>query len=168
MKTADIILEAEKLTKHELGMGMSSYQNKDIFLAGGFRSGNSDAQHTRLKFMIYDIRGVKPEEFNERQEELEMGFVEVFAVDATGNIDGLVNIKLNPKARRSGLGRLVIESLRATTGSLKIFDIQRSAIPFWKKLGVTFYTDTHFTTPIPKPTNKLLQSKARFGLYAIL
>ncbi|RKZ78062.1 MAG: hypothetical protein DRQ35_06615 [Gammaproteobacteria bacterium] len=168
MNTNEIITEAEKLTKHELGMGMSSYQNKDIFLAGGFRSGNSDAQHTRLKFMIYDIRGITPEDFQERQDELEMGFVELFAVDSTGDIDGLVNIKLNPKARRSGLGRLVIESLKATTGSLKIFDIQRSAIPFWKKLGVTFYKDQHFTTPIEKPTGVMLQKISKFGLYAIL
>ena len=97
MKTADIITEGSQLTKHEMGMGMSSYQNSEVLLAGGMRSGNSDSQHTRLKFMIYDIRGIKPEEFAERQDELEMGFVELFVVDGSGEIDGLVNIKLKPK-----------------------------------------------------------------------
>jgi len=164
----DVILEATALTKHELGMGMSSYQNKEIFLAGGMRSGNSDSEHTRLKFMVYDIRGVEPEEFRDRQEELEMGFVELFVVDATGEIDGLVNIKLEPKARGNGVGRIVIESLKATAGSLKIFDIKRSAIPFWKKMGATFYKDQHFVTPIEKPTNVALQRATKFGLYAII
>ena len=168
MKTTDIILEAEKLTKHEMGMGMSSYQNSDVLLAGGMRSGNSDAQHTRLKFMVYDIRNVTPEDFREKQDELEMGFVELFVVDATGEIDGLVNIKLNPKARGNGIGRAVIESLKASVNGLKIFDIKRGAIPFWKKMGATFYPDQHFKEPVPKPTGVALQKISKFGLYAIL
>ncbi len=168
MKITEFITEAEKLKKHEMGMGMSSYQNSDVLLAGGMRSGNSDAQHTRLKFMIYDIRDITPEEFREKQDELEMGYVELFVNDSTGEIDGLVNINLKPKARGNGIGRAVIESLITTAGNLKIYDIKRTAIPFWKKMGATFYSDQHFAHPIEKPTLKVLNAKARYGLYAIL
>lgn len=163
MKSLEFITEATKLIKSEMAMGLTSYQNKEVLLAGGMRSGNSDAKHTRLKYMIYDIRGVTAEEFQERQEELEMGYVELFVVDATGDIDGLVNIKLNPKSRSSGVGRIVIESLKATVDGLKIFDIKRSAIPFWRKMGATFYDDQHFKN-IATNTAKA----TRFGLYAIL
>jgi len=168
MKTTDFITEGSKLSKHEMGMGMTSYQNEEILLAGGMRSGNSDAQHTRLKYMIYDIRGVTAEEFQAKQDELEMGFVELFVVDGSGDIDGLVNIKLNPKARGNGVGRIVIESLKASVNGLKIFDIKRGAIPFWKKMGATFYPSQHFKEPVPKPTNVALAKISKFGLYAIL
>jgi GNAT superfamily N-acetyltransferase len=169
MKSIDFITEGTKLEKHEMGHGMSSYQNDDILLAGGMRSGNSDYQHTRLKFMVYDLRGISsPEEFTEQQDEREMGYVELFVLDGTGDIDGLVNINLKPKARGNGVGRIVIESLVATVPNLKIFDIKSSAIPFWKKMGATFYKSRHFKDVVEKPTNVALKKLAKHGLYAIV
>jgi len=164
MKSIDFIFEGTKLKKTDMAMGLTSYQNSDVMLSGGMRSGNSDASHTRLKFMVYDIRDINSsEEFNEKVNDIEMGYVELFVVDVTGEIDGLVNINLSTKARGNGIGRLVIESLKATTGSLKIFDIKKSAIPFWRKMGAKFFRDSQFTLPATNTAKA-----AKFGLYAII
>lgn len=163
-----------KLTKAEHGMGMSSYQNDDILLTGGFRSGNSDSEHTRLKYIVYDIKGLSKEEFNATPTDHELGFVEVFVLDSSGKIDGLVNIELKTKFRKGGYGKKILQSLIKTTGGkLKIFDIKANAIPFWKKVGVTvWYNSSTFEERSKiedKPTLKNLKVKAkRHSLYGMI
>jgi len=157
------LFEIAKMAKTEHGFGMTSYQNDEIMLAGGMRSGNSKGDQTRLKYLIYDIEGVmSKEEFHKEQKEREVGFVELFVMDATGEIDGLVNIKINPKSRKGGYGRKVIRAILDTIdGDLKIYDIKQGAISFWNKMGIEYYS-ADFETRINKPR------KVRTGLFGII
>ena len=161
------MLIEEVLTIRGMAMGMSSMQNSDVVLAGGMRSGNSRAGYTRLKYMIYDIRGIDGQLSDEQWDEAEAGFVELFIKDGNSppqasDIEGLVNIELKPKMRKSGIGSVVIQSLKDTAGELRIYDIKQKAVPFWRKMGATFYADSHFEKPAAKTTG------VRTGLYAII
>ena len=159
-----------KLNKAEHGMGMTSYQNDDILLAGGTRSGGSDSDHTRLKYFVYDIKGLSKEEFQGKQQEQERGYIEVF-VNNSGDIDGLVNIVLKPKYRKGGYGKMIIKSLMKTVkGDLRIFDIKPSAINFWKKMGVSeWYGISTFDKKMDSPTAKQIKITAsRHSLYGII
>ena len=168
MKLYHINEAISKMEKHTHGMGMTSYQNDEILLAGGYRSGNSDTEHTRLKYMAYDIKNVSAEDFQADQEKYNVGYVEVFVKDSNGEIDGLVNIHLGTKNRKAGTGKRIIQSLMKTVkGDLKIFDIKKSAIPFWKKMGVVFY-NAGFEKPIEPQTTKRLGLRAKVGLYGII
>lgn len=156
MKLNDLIIyEAlNKMTKNEMGMGMTAYQNDEVALVGGVRSGNSDSEHTRLKYVIYDIKGKTREDVQQNMKKYEVGFVELFVLDGTGKIDGLVNIEMKPKFRRGGFGKKVIQSLMKTIGGdLKVFDIKQKALTFWKKMGVTFMNHD-FSKVIDKPRDK--------------
>lgn len=143
-------------------MGMFAMQNPDVAIVGGMRSGNSRAGLTRLKFMIYDLRGVEGQLQGDEWDEREAGFVELFVHDGTKNVEGLVNIELKPAMRRSGIGRVTIQALADTFDDLRIYDIQQKAVPFWRKMGATFYADSHFTQIAKKTTG------VRTGLYAII
>jgi ribosomal protein S18 acetylase RimI-like enzyme len=55
-------------------------------------------------------------------------------------IKSLVNIEIDPKARKLGLGKKIVEAvshLSEDSKGLEITDIQRNAINFWRKLGLT-------------------------------
>jgi GNAT superfamily N-acetyltransferase len=157
----------EVLTIRPMQMGMSSMQNDEVVMAGGMRSGNSRAGYTRLKYMIYDLRGaegqLQPEDWDKR----EAGFVELFIKDGSGemkptDIEGLVNIEIKPAMRKTGIGSVVIQSLKDTAGELRIYDIKPKAVAFWRKVGATFYVDSHFQQVAKKTTG------VRTGLYAII
>ena len=161
MKTTDILVE-KALETHDMPMGMFNMQNEDVAIAGGMRSGNSRAGLTRLKFMIFDLRGLDGQMTAEEQEARDSGYVELFVKDGTKDVEGLVNIEIKPAMRRSGIGRIVIQSLADTFDDLRIYDIKQKAVPFWRKMGATFYADSHFTQPAKKTTG------VRTGLYAII
>ena len=155
------------LTIKAMQMGMSSMQNNEVVLAGGMRSGGSRAGYTRLKYMIYDMRGVEEQLDDAGWDEREAGFVELFIKDGGGgvsatDIEGLVNIELKPKMRKSGIGSVVIKALKDTAGELRVYDIQQKAVPFWRKMGATFYSDQYFQNPAKKT------SGVKTGLYAII
>ena len=160
-----------KLQKAEHGMGMTSYQNDDILLAGGTRSGNSDSEHTRLKYIVYDIKGLSKDEFRDNQQEQERGYIEVFVKYSNGEIDGLVNIVLKPKYRKGGYGKMIIKSLMKTVkGGLKVFDIKPSALTFWKKMGVTeWYSTSTFDKKMDDPSAvKIKLAAKRHSLYGLI
>lgn len=168
MKLNQIFEAITKMSKHDIGMGMTAYQNDEIVLVGGFRSGGSSSEYTRLKYLVYDISTVSPAEAQENSDEYEVGFVEVFVL-SSGKIDGLVNIELKPKFRRGGFGKKVIKSLMLTTGSdLKIFDIKKKALSFWIKMGVEFYKSIEFKVKLDNPPRKQLTLMSKFGLYGII
>lgn len=156
------IIREEALSTHDMAMGMFAMQNSEVALVGGMRSGNSRSDVTRLKFMIYDLRGAEGQLQSEDWDERESGFVELFVYDGTKNVEGLVNIEIHPKMRRTGIGRVAIQALVDTFDELRVYDIQQKAVPFWRKMGATFYADSHFQQPAKKTTG------VRTGLYAII
>jgi predicted acetyltransferase len=57
----------------------------------------------------------------------------------SGEIHGMADIKLNAKNHKSGLGTAVVKSLVATAeGNFHLYDIQKMAVGFWKKMGAVF------------------------------
>ena len=129
------MLSETKLQKADVGFGMTEYSNDNFVLAGGFRSGNSGPGTTRLKYIIYDRTLVKrPED----ADQAEIGFVELFVSDDTGEIVGLVNIEIKPEFRKGGYGKRVVQDIKDTAGSLTIHDIQKKAKTFWDKQGVKY------------------------------
>ena len=137
-------------------VGVHSVQK---FLSGSIENVDAISQNHQIFTKLFHIW---QQMTAEEQEKREAGFVELFVKDGTQTTEGLVNIELKPAYRRGGTGRLVIQSLKDTFGELKIYDIKKKAVPFWRKMGATFYGDQHFTKPLDAV------SKARTGLYAII
>jgi len=145
------LFEVAKLERSPIGMGLEAMHNDEIAIVGGMRSGNSKGDETRLKYMVYDVKGLSGEMTEEETKKREIGYVELFVEDGSGKIRGLVNIQLTPKFRKGGLGRKVIDSLMTVVDKqLEINDIKKSAITFWKKVGTKFY-DSTLTNVVDKP-----------------
>lgn len=112
-------------------MGLSAYEGKKYTLGGGSRSGSSPAGTTRLRYIIYDHAT-----YEEDPKKSEVGIVDLFVEDGSGDILGLVNIEIKPKWR-GGWGRSVVKDIVDTAGgSLRIHDVQRKAVGFWEKMGI--------------------------------
>lgn len=131
-------LSEAPMRREEMGWGMEVMYADEagIALSGGWRSGSSSAGFTRCAFEVIDIAM-----FQETgdQKAASLGLVELF-MGAGGKIDGLVNIKLNPKNRKEGTGRKIIAAVLETCEhDLVICDIQTPAIGFWKKVGTEFF-----------------------------
>lgn len=131
-------LNEAPMRREEMGWGMEVLYADEagIALSGGWRSGSSSAGFTRCAYEVIDLAM-----FNETgdQKASSLGLVELF-VSAGGQIDGLVNIKLNPKNRKEGTGRKIVSALVETCPhDLVICDIQTPALGFWKKVGAEFY-----------------------------
>lgn len=138
-----------KLKIGDMGMGLVYAHNDDVVLMGGFRSGNSPANETRRKYLIFDKKRWDELEkqgqlnSNEIQKATEVGFVDFFVRDGqelTLGITGLVNIEIKKEYRKSGMARKVIDSIRQHTGEqLVIHDIKKHYASFWRKVGVTSF-----------------------------
>lgn len=118
------------------GMEVMYADEAGIALSGGWRSGNSSAGFTRCAYEVIDLAL-----FQETgdQKASSLGLVELF-IGKGGQIDGLVNMKLNPKNRKAGTGSKIISALIETCPhDLVICDIQTPAIGFWKKVGTEFF-----------------------------
>lgn len=136
----ETMLDEEKaagaLRREPYGMGLEILHGQGFALAGGMRSGSSPGGMLRARYVIIDTdmmqQGVS-------QEDATVGFVDVYK-DANDDIRALINIELNKKNRRAGMGSVVVKSLLATApGDLMLFDIRPKAYGFWKKMGVEFY-----------------------------
>lgn len=145
------LFEIAKLKRDPIGMGLEAMHNNEIALVGGMRSGNSKAGQTRLKYMVYDTKGLEGPMNAEETDKREIGYVELFVKDGSGKIIGLVNIHINPKSRKGGFGRKIINSLMTLVDDrLEINDIKKSAISFWQKVGTEFY-DSSLEKKVDKP-----------------
>lgn len=126
------ILEA-LMTRSDGPMGLSEWSNEDIVLSGGMRAGGaSDPGEVRLKYMIYDLQTI------DMKDPQPSGHVDLNVRTNDGMIVGLVDIKIDVKARRNGLGRRVINALSETAGELSVYDIKKSAKKFWDKMGIQY------------------------------
>lgn len=135
-----------KFTISDMGMGMIQAVNDEIALIGGMRSGNSSANTTRLRYVIYDV--VKYAEMTDKGEsqadidnECQVGKVDLFIKDGTKfDVTGLVNIEVTKK--KEGYAKKVINGIVSTIDNeLKIHDIKKKAVKIWEKLGVTSFTN---------------------------
>jgi hypothetical protein len=127
------------LEREDVGLGMEQLANDDIALVGGMRSGNSKGDETRLKYTVYDMKAITKNDDMANANDYILGDVELFVEDGTGKIRGLV--ELNIKDKKKGIGRKIIDSLIQSdfvNDEFKIHSIKKSAVPFWKKMGVEF------------------------------
>lgn len=145
----------------DTGLGLGQFTNGDVALVGGFRTGKLGTPGTmRLLFGIYDIplmNSGAPGGLSK------MGSVEINMLPCdpgeTPDIEGLVDITLSPGCQGRGLGRRVVEALAASSAEgLRIYDIKRKAVPFWKAVGCNVVPATRagglvgsFEPPTPAP-----------------
>jgi hypothetical protein len=125
--------------------------NDEIVIAGGIRSGNSKGDETRRKYIIYDYKSMLEKDDIDNAAKYELGSLQLFVEDRTGKIRGLVDIKIPKDKRKQGAARKAIEALVNSEFSnkpFKIYDIQRSAYQFWKKMGVTFVYTGEFNKEV--------------------
>lgn len=120
--------------------GLRQYSNDDILLLGGYsRSGSTPDGTVGAGFMVFDMRQLA---VGDPPDDARLGKVELFLLQPQlQQIHGLVNIEVLPALRRRGIGRRVVEAIAATAPdtTLKIYDIQQDAVPFWIRLGCTFH-----------------------------
>lgn len=123
----------------QTSMGMTTWYNDDVIITGGARShlmpppGYGRLLYVLLDRKIYD----ETQDFGESKQ----GDIELF-VGPDNDLAGLINIKLAPKKRRAGIGRMAVQALVDTAKhDFAIVDIRKPALGFWKKMGCEFYTD---------------------------
>jgi hypothetical protein len=128
------LLSEATLAKHNIGFGLTQYVGEKYSLVGGYRSGGADAGESRLKFDVMD------HELYDKTQDLKkakLGGVELRVQNSTGNILGLINIKLTQK--KTGLGSSIVSDIVDTAGGrLEIHDIKPAAKQFWIKVGAEF------------------------------
>jgi hypothetical protein len=134
MKLTDLV-EMAALSRHDMGFGLSQLENDTFVLVGGYRSGNSSAGQTRLRYDVYDVKlATNSANVNDAK----IGLVDLMVNDA-GDVVGLVNIVIHPKFRKAGYGsELVRDITDTTTSGLTIHDIQTKARKFWDKTGISY------------------------------
>ncbi len=140
------------LRREAQGMGLEVMYGEGFALVGGFRSGGASPGMVRVQYSIIDLDimqelvsalvadGMEKSEAQRRsQEKSNVGTVDIYK-DADNAIRAIIDIKLNAKNRKAGLGRAVIQSLVASAPQdVVIFDIRKPAVGFWKKMGAEFY-----------------------------
>lgn len=134
------------MQRQEHGLGFEVWYGEKIALAGGMRSGSSPPGLLRCAYTIIDTQAM---EQGVPQDKADVGLVEIFK-DDNNEIRGLINIKLNKNNRRSGIGSEAVRSLIDSCPSdFTVWDIRKTAIGFWKKMGCEFYNSAG--KPIPDP-----------------
>lgn len=142
MKIAEILAE-DKLSRQDIGFGLSQYEGKEYSLVGGSRSGSSPAGLSRHRYDIVDHAAY--DRTNDIKQS-KLGTVELFVTN-TGAIDGLVNIIITSK--KAGTGSRVVKDLVDTAGgTLRIYDIQPKAAGFWKKMGAELVQNKPYSAVI--------------------
>ena len=124
-----ILTEGGPFQVTHLGVGMLQFHNDEIALVGGLRTFGSGAPGTnRLKFSIVDLPpGAEP---------VIVGECEI-NLYPDNTPEGLVNVKIQKTSRGGGIGRKLIAALVASSrDGLRIYDIKKSAMGFWKSVGI--------------------------------
>jgi ribosomal protein S18 acetylase RimI-like enzyme len=137
--------EAMEFTSHFAGL-ITQYNGEKFTLSGGQRVVGGlnvgEKSYHRLKYIIYSN-----ELFQQTKDEKqsEIGTIEI-GRENDGTIAVLIDITIKPKFRKSGYGRQLINEIVDTTkDGLHVYDIKKSAIKFWQKIGAEL-TDTKFKT----------------------
>jgi RNA polymerase sigma factor (sigma-70 family) len=128
--------EMAKMTKTDIGFGLSQYINDAYALVGGARSGSSNPGETRVKYDIYSV----PIAEKHGPENAKIGAVEFRVSDKDGEILGLINIELDKALRGKGHGKAIIQDIKDTTqaGAFDVHDIQKKAQKFWDAVGIVY------------------------------
>jgi len=119
--------------KKETMFGVQFVNEDGLGLVGGVPSGRASTPGTaNLRFAIMDqnIRGEdnKPIALGETKINVKLEDGEL-----TEEIEGIVDIEIEDAYRNTGIGSRVINSLlENTTDGLNIYDIQESALPYWR------------------------------------
>ena len=124
---------ASRFFKKETMFGVQFVNEDGLGLVGGVPSGRASTPGTaNLRFAIMDqnIRGEdnKPVALGETKINVKLEDGEL-----TEEIEGIVDIEIEDAYRNTGIGSRVINSLlENTTDGLNIYDIQESALPYWR------------------------------------
>ena len=125
--TIEMQHKAEPLEYSEAGFGLHQFVNNNIGFAGGARTGQfgTDGTH-RLGYSVYDLTHPS-------------GKAELNFHPETKRIEGIVNLEFDKKYRGMGYGTRAVKALAASNPEgLQVYDIKKSAKPFWAKMGGDF------------------------------
>lgn len=122
----------------ESEMGTYGWVNNEILIAGGWRAGGfHKAGHLNSSFIVCD------EEHRKRTGQyLEVGrlTLTIRLTETEGEAPKIVNLiklEIHKEQQRKGYGRKVVEACaELSPGELRICDIKKSKLGFWKKMGI--------------------------------
>lgn len=143
--------EAKAFTSHVDAIGFHHLTTDGLILAGGFPDfgrrptmfirGVDSKGRGRFKYIIFDLTAIKsPSDGSGRmtpqqEKECEAGYC-VLMKDAQNVVTGLIDIVLKPDFRRRGLGRRIIDALKAGSPTdFDVMDVKKASRGFWRKMG---------------------------------
>lgn len=126
----------------ELPFGMYGWANKDIGFFGGIRAdGFHKSGHMRCLFDVYDIEARMRTGVDRQIGQVTMNIKLAETEEGRPEIVELIKLEINKDLRGQGLGRRSVEALlEAVHGDLKVGDMKKSKLSFWKKMGVVGMT----------------------------
>jgi GNAT superfamily N-acetyltransferase len=130
---AEMQQEAMPLEYKESGFGLHQFVNNNIGFVGGTRTGKPGTEGThRLGYAVYDTAhpSGKP---------TPVGKADLNFHPETKKIEGIVNLEFDKQHRGKGYGTRAVKALAASNpDGLQVYDIKKSAKPFWAKMGAEF------------------------------
>lgn len=121
-----------------LGFGMFGWGDEDIGIFGGIRSGGFQvAGQFRCRFTVYDTAHRMA-----TGEDMEIGTMELIVSEPEDESESqeileLVNLEIDKSLRGMGYGRRTVEALmRAASDDVRISDIKKTKMGFWKAVGL--------------------------------
>ncbi len=121
-----------------LGFGMFGWGDEDIGIFGGIRSGGFQvAGQFRCRFTVYDTAHRMA-----TGEDMEIGTMELIVSEPEDESESpeileLVNLEIDKSLRGMGYGRRTVEALmRAAGDDVRISDIKKTKMGFWKAVGL--------------------------------
>ncbi len=126
-------------------MGLFGWRSDELVVHGGARDhGLHKPDAVRSRFVAYDMRRVAAEGWDRAK------LADIVMSIRPGTppaINGLIDLKLPVALRRQGHGTRIVSLLAEAAGDrLVVHDIKRSAVGFWRKVGI------EFTAPVAQGT----------------
>lgn len=122
----------------DLGMGLFGWANENIGIFGGWRHPTLHPPGKLVcNFIIYDTA-----EKLRTGNDVEVGTVRFLIKlaqeeGAEHEIESLIELEIKKDRRKQGYGRKTIEAVsEIVKQDIKIVDIKKTKLPFWKKVGV--------------------------------
>ena len=148
---AEMQHEAMPLEYKESGFGLHQFVNNNIGFVGGTRTGKSGTEGThRLGYAVYDTAhpSGKP---------TPVGKAELNFHPETNRIEGIVNLEFDKQHRGKGYGTRAVKALAASNqDGLQVYDIKKSAKPFWAKMGAEFRKGDPKNRELASKTNAVI------------
>jgi ribosomal protein S18 acetylase RimI-like enzyme len=151
VRLSHLLNEGNAFSSRLDGLGFHYLEADGLILAGGFPDfgrrpsmflrGLDAKKRSRFKYIVFDLTAItSPSDESGRmtpqqEKESEAGYC-VLLKDANHVVTGLIDIVLKPAFRGRGIGRRIIDALKAGSPTdFDVMDVRKSSHGFWKKMG---------------------------------